>query len=91
MFELDEAIRCLLLPVGIGEGVLECLFELRPVDFFGVRCSSCDTSFELGHLLFLPRLHHVSLHVSERGGDACGWVAYGFILSVGKFEDAKCD
>jgi len=91
MFELDEVIECLLLPVGLGEGVLECLFKLRPVDFFSVRCSSCDASLELGHLLFFPGLHHISLHVGERGGDMCGWVAHSFILSVGKFEDAKCN
>ena len=91
MFELDKAIECLLLPVGIGEGVLEYLFELRPVDFFSIHCSSCNASLKVGHLLFLPRLHHVSLHVGEHGGDARGWVAHGFILSVGKFEDAKCN
>jgi len=91
MFELDEAIECLLLPVGIGEEVLECLFELHLVDFFGVCYFSCDASLELGHLLFLPRLHYISLHIGKRGGDTHGWVAHGFILLVGKFEDAKCD
>jgi len=91
MFELDKAIECLLLPVGIGEGVLECLFKLRPVDFFGVRCSSCNASLELGHLLFFPRLHHVSLYVGERGGDTRGWVAHGLVLSIGESKDAKCN
>jgi len=91
MFELDEAIECLLFPVGVGEGVLECLFELCPVDFFGVHCSSCDASLELGHLLFFPRLHHVSLHVGEHGGDAHGWVAHGLVLLIGESKDAKCD
>jgi len=91
MFELDKAIECLLLPVGIGEGVLECLFELHPVDFFSVHCSSCDVSLKLGHLLFFPRLHHVSLHVGKRGSDMHGWVAHGFVLSIGELKDAKCN
>jgi len=90
-FELDKVIECLLLPIGVGKGVLEYLFELCPVDFFSVHCSSCDASLELGHLLFFPGLHHIPLHVSEHGGDMHGWVAHGFILSVGKFEDAKCN
>jgi len=91
MFELDEAIECLLLPVGIGEGVLECLFKLCPVDFLSVCCFSCDVSLKLGHLLFFPRFHHVSLHVGERSGDMCGWVAHGLVLSIGESKDAKCN
>jgi len=91
MFELDKVIECLLLPVGVGEEVFKCLFELCPVDFFSVRCSSCDASLKLGHLLFFPGLHHVPLHVGEHGGDTHGWVAHGFIFLVGKFEDAKCN
>jgi len=91
MFEFDKAVKCLLLPIGVGEGVFEHLFELCPVDFFGVHCSSCNASLELGHLLFFPRLHHISLHVGKHGSDTCGWVAHGFILLVGKFEDAECD
>jgi len=91
MFELDEAVKCLLLPVGVGKGVFECLFELCPVDFFGVCNSSGDVGLEFSHLFLFPWLHHISLHVGKCGGDPCGWVAHGLVLSIGKSEDAKCD
>jgi len=91
LFESGELIECLILPVGIGEGVFDILFKGGPIIFICFVHSSSKTCLEFDHLSFLPWFHHVSLHEGKTGGDMCGWVAHGFILSIGEVVDGKCD
>jgi len=91
LFESGELIKCLILPVGIGEGVFEILFEGGPMIFVCFIHSSSKMCLEFDHLFFLPWFYHVSLHEGETGGDAYGWVAHGFILPIGEVVDGKCD
>jgi len=86
----SELVECLVLPVGIGEGVFEILFKGDPMVFICFICSSSKACLEFDHLFFFPWFHHVSLHEGETGGDACSYIAHGFILPIGKVVDGKC-
>jgi len=91
LFKSSELIECLILPVGIGKGIFEILFEGGPMIFICFVHSSSKTCLEFDHLFFLPWFYHVSLHEGKTGGDACGWVAHGFIFPIGEVVDGKCD
>jgi len=91
LFESSEFIKCLVLPVCIGEGVFEILFEGGPMIFVCFVYSSSKVCLEFDHLFFLPWFHHVSLYKGKTSGDTCSWVAYGFILPIGEVVDGECD
>jgi len=91
LFESSELVERLVLPICIGKEVFEVLFEGGPVIFVCFVHSSSKMCLEFDHLFFFPWFHHVSLHKSETGSDACGWVAHSFILPIGKVVDGKCD
>ena len=91
LFESSELIERFVLPVGIGEGVFEILFKGNPMVFICFVCSSSKMLLEFDHLFFFPWFHHVSLHKGKTGGDTCGCIAHGFILSIGEVVDGKCD
>jgi len=91
LLESSEFVECLVLPVSIGEGVFEILFEGGPMIFVCFVHSSSKMCLEFNHLFFLPWFHHVSLHEGKSSGDVCGWVAHSFILPIGEVVDGKCN
>jgi len=91
LFESSEFVECLVLSVCIGEGIFKVLFEDGPVVFVCFVHSSSKACLEFDHLFLLPWFHHISLHKGKTSGDACGWVAHGFILPIGEVVDGKCD
>jgi len=74
LFESCEFIECLVLPVCIGEGVLEILFKDSPVVFVCFIHSSSKACLEFDHLFFLPWFHHVSLYEGKTSCDASSFL-----------------